>query len=184
MQCAGRIRDQTGTALSATLLINSSKAGPRTPANRMRRTSARRLEVTQSRLRAFRRVRHGQEETGKYLWYLWAKHPAAGAAASTTSRLSHPVSPRLPRRAARPRRALLLLHVLLQRPARKRPSPHLVIVLPRFLTIVLIEGRLSGIPGFLGAFGCFVHGGVPAEGDDQLSAAREGKDETAVEQLV
>jgi len=43
--------------------------------------------------------------------------------ASTTSRLSHPVSRRLPRRAARWRRALLLLHFLLQRPARKRPSP-------------------------------------------------------------
>jgi hypothetical protein len=45
------------------------------------------------------------------------------AAASTTSRLSHPMSPRLPRLAARPREALLLLHVLLQFPTRKRPSP-------------------------------------------------------------
>ena len=38
------------------------------------------------------------------------------AAASTTSRPSHRVAPRLPRRAAGPRRALLLLHPLLQRP--------------------------------------------------------------------
>ena len=45
------------------------------------------------------------------------------SAASTTSRLSHPVSPHLPRLAARPHGAWLLLHFLLQRPARKRPSP-------------------------------------------------------------
>ena len=45
------------------------------------------------------------------------------AAASTTSRLSHPVSPGLRRRAAGPRGALLLLHVLLQCPARKWPPP-------------------------------------------------------------
>src|SRR6516162_4360123 len=42
--------------------------------------------------------------------------------ASTTSRLSHPVSRRLPRLAARPRGALLLLHLLLQCATRKRPS--------------------------------------------------------------
>ena len=44
-------------------------------------------------------------------------------AASTTSRLSHPVSLCLPRLAVRRHTALSLLHVLLQRPARKRPSP-------------------------------------------------------------
>jgi hypothetical protein len=46
------------------------------------------------------------------------------AATSTTSTLSHPVLPRLPRLAARPREDLVLLHILLQRPTRKRPSPH------------------------------------------------------------
>ena len=44
-------------------------------------------------------------------------------AASTMSRLSHPVPLRLPRRTAKPRGGLLLLHTLLQRPARKRPLP-------------------------------------------------------------
>jgi hypothetical protein len=43
--------------------------------------------------------------------------------ASTTSRLSHPVPRRLPRRAAGSRGGLLLLDVLLQLPRRKRPSP-------------------------------------------------------------
>jgi hypothetical protein len=45
------------------------------------------------------------------------------AAASTTSTLSHPVPPRLPRLATRPHGTLLLLHALLQLPPRKRPSP-------------------------------------------------------------
>src|SRR5215472_7483974 len=42
----------------------------------MRRTGVQRPEVTQPRLRALRRVRYGQEETGRCLWDLWARHPA------------------------------------------------------------------------------------------------------------
>jgi hypothetical protein len=42
------------------------------------------------------------------------------AATSTTSRLSHPVSPRLPRRAAGPRGGLLLLHVFTTVPDTQR----------------------------------------------------------------
>ena len=52
------------------------------------------------------------------------------------------------------------------------------------MTVVLIEGRFSGIPGCPVVFGSYAQGEIAAEGDDQLSAAREGEDETAVEQLV
>ena len=95
---------------------------PHPPDNRMWQTDIRRAEVTRLRLRAFRPVRRGEKRPAGAC-YLWAGRPATGAAASITSRLSHPVSPRLPRRAVGPRGALLLLHLLLQRPARKRPSP-------------------------------------------------------------
>jgi enamine deaminase RidA (YjgF/YER057c/UK114 family) len=47
----------------------------------------------------------------------------AGASLEDVLRLSHPVSLRLPRRAAGARGGLLLLHVLRQFPTRKRPSP-------------------------------------------------------------
>ena len=71
-------------------------------------------------LRTFRLVQHEWARTGGCTCGtsgLGAQ--GSRAAASTTSRLSHPVSPRLPRRAVRPRRALLLLHLLLQCPTRK-----------------------------------------------------------------
>jgi len=45
------------------------------------------------------------------------------AAASTTSTLSHPVPPRLPRLARQAVRSPVALHILLQHPKRKRPSP-------------------------------------------------------------
>ena len=41
-------------------------------------------------------VQHEREEIGRHLGYLRARHPAIAAAASTTSTLSHPVTPRLP----------------------------------------------------------------------------------------
>jgi hypothetical protein len=114
-----------GTAVSEMLSLNSSKgcvsrswlphATGRRPADLARHSS---------RLPAFRLVQHERDEIGGHLGGIsgpgaqWSR-----AAASTTSRLSRPVSPCLSRLVAGPRGALLLLHALLHCPARKRPSP-------------------------------------------------------------
>jgi len=73
--------------------------------------------------RMFRLVQHEWEEAGMHSRTSGPGTQRSRAAASITSTLSHPVSPRLPRSAAGRRGALFLPHVLLQRPARKRPSP-------------------------------------------------------------
>jgi hypothetical protein len=69
-------------------------------------------------LRMFRLVQREWEESGMHLRDLWAKRPEI---AGGNVHHVQAVSSRFTRLAARPRKALFLLHVLLQRLGRKRP---------------------------------------------------------------
>jgi hypothetical protein len=74
----------------------------------------------------FRLVQREWEETGMHVRDLWARHLAvAGGSVCRVQAVSSRAAPVSPRLAARPRGALLLLHVLLQCPARKRPLSRL-----------------------------------------------------------
>ena len=106
---------------SATLRLESSRGGSRALGSRMPRLAAGGPGLTRGSARSGHQT--NRKRPGCTCGTSGPSTQRSLAAASTTSRLSRPVPPRLPRRAARPRRAQLLLRVLLQFLRRKRPSP-------------------------------------------------------------
>jgi GTP-dependent phosphoenolpyruvate carboxykinase len=111
-----------GTAVSATPSLNSSKGCTRAPDGRMTWQTFGGPGLTR---RGY--ARSGSSDTTRRdRWapeYLWARRPAiTGGSVHHVQAVSSRAT-RLPRLAARPRGALLLLHPLLRCPARKVPLP-------------------------------------------------------------
>ncbi len=110
-----------GTAVSATPTLNSSKGCTRARGSRLPRADIRRIWLNPV---AATRAPARPARTRRDRWapgYLRARHPEiAGGSVHHVQAVSSRVIPSRCRAA----RSLLLLRALLQRPIRKRPSPH------------------------------------------------------------